>query len=81
MMQIMNVFRRSGFHIFSTNSVNHAISISGNGSYIAGHLAFIFKLNCKQGDYMYVLKIGLIIICVFHYINTKHHLSTIKTTF
>ena len=79
MMQIMNVLRTSGFHIFSTNSVNHAISISGNGSYIAGHLAFIFKLNCKQGHY--VLQIALIIICVFHYISTKHHLSTIKTTF
>ena len=56
-----------------------AVHISRNGSYIAGHLAFIFKLNCKQ--VYYVLKIGLIIICVLHYIGIKHRLSTIKTAF
>ena len=48
--------------------------ISRTGPYIAGHVAFIFKLNCKQ---VYcALKISLIIICVFHYIIIKHRLST-----
>ena len=44
---------------------------SRNGPYIA---AFILKLNCKQ--VYYVLKISLIIICVFHYmyIGIEHHL-------
>ena len=47
-------------------------------AWLVGHLAFIFKLNCKQ--ICHVLKIGLIIICVLHYISIKHPLSNIKKT-